>query len=132
MERTARRKSRMIVAACAAGLALTGCGEATATPSTDHRGDLYKSNVEAVYDSTNGTRILLFSNMGKYAAILEFCDGPDLVEQTQWSTGGSGNDIERSPNHPACDDGKLTPEDFASDAAAPTPTPSQTPGATPS
>ncbi len=73
----------------------------------------------------NGTRKLLFSGDGsKYQSpIFEFCDGPDLVEQADVAYTDLTNPTLRSVNHPACDDGQLTPEDFVAPQVAQGPTP---------
>jgi hypothetical protein len=44
------------------------------------------------------------------------CHGKDLVEQGQAYGSGRSSTIERSPDHPACADGRLTQEDFPAPA----------------
>lgn len=95
------------------GLGLTACGEdsskAEENPSV--------AEIEAGSDVSHeykqdGTRISQIRRGGDYSERFAYCDGPDLAEQSDryWN---SGNDISRSADHPACEDGRLDPEDFA-------------------
>lgn len=66
--------------------------------------------IEAEY-LPNGNRLLKYTNDRRYTDILQVCDGVDLLEQTaRYSDAGQAPS--RSVNHPACADGRLTPEDF--------------------
>lgn len=45
--------------------------------------------------------------------IISYCDGQDLIDIDAGTAYYNPDDIyERTLNHPACSDGKLTPEDF--------------------
>jgi hypothetical protein len=124
MERTnskEHRKSNVIRAALLAGglsvvALLAGCGQSSTDRVDDAPKPEAKPTVTYEYFS-DGTRQLKYTGSESkwFATIFESCDGPDLVEQTEYSGhgyGGAGNDIERSVNHPACVDGKLTESDF--------------------
>lgn len=58
-------------------------------------------------------------------SIKSFCNGTDLVEYSNVDRGGG---MSRSVNHPACDDGTLTPDDFPSPEQLANPTTTTTVG----
>lgn len=78
--------------------------------------------VTAEYFS-DGTRKISHDADDDYTSIIGFCDGVDMVEQSEVIGNGDGygsSNIERSAGHPACADNRLAPEDFE-----PTATPEQ-------
>jgi hypothetical protein len=110
------RTAGLALAVGLASITLASCGDdsgsapkpedTTAEDAPNIRADLYP----------NGTRVLRYINdSGYYADVLQACDGTDLIEQTEflkYGYGAGGNSVERSVNHPACADGKLTASDF--------------------
>lgn len=121
------RKPRTPLAALAAGaVLLAGCGkpEDTApTPSELHPQSStsleneYDRYVQYYPDGSRASWITFDGQRGALngAVVVEHCDGPDLVSMV---TGHTPGDFERSASHLACNDGRLTPEDFP---ATPTP-----------
>ncbi len=98
-------------------IALTGCsGDNDRTPPTPEEraqeAERKALGTDAEY-LPNGNRLITYRNdeLGEYSDILQSCDGLDLLEQTD-DNGRSGNASSRSVDHPACEDGRLTPEDF--------------------
>ena len=108
-----RGRNLLMAATLAGAVALAGCsGQSGAEPVPAP----VEPSVSAQY-YTNGLRVIHYHNDDhQYADILEFCDGPDLVEQTvnPFNEGhsGTGNALERTPKHPACADGRLDAADF--------------------
>jgi hypothetical protein len=68
----------------------------------------------------NGTEVTVIydpnDSNGRTTRITSYCDGPDLIDATTIRYIGygaaAGGSIARSPNHPACADGRLDPADF--------------------
>lgn len=106
-------------------IALTGCAgsdepDAQIAPTEaaeKAQEEIEKSPGTKITYFANGTRLIEFvntPNRADYSPILQVCDGPDLLEQSeQYGQGAPGSD--RSVDHKACQDGKLTPEDFELD-----------------
>jgi hypothetical protein len=97
-------------------VALTGCGDDDPVPIEQAQSTTVAPNKDATYPAytyyANGTRWTDFENDGgALGGSFEWCEGADLVAQTT-TYYNSGNSRERSVAHPACADGKLTPEDF--------------------
>lgn len=108
-------------------LGLTACGsesepkttpaQETETSSTGNSGDF-----KIYYEYTpTGKRTTTFSGpqddggWNKYPEKIAYCEGLDFVEDTlitRYNSGAAGASSERIESHPACEDGKLTPEDF--------------------
>lgn len=90
-------------------LAIGGCGGEAENNNTD---EIQEGGIEreiTYYD--DGSRQIDYDH-ADFTTVFEFCDGQDLVEETQVESYGGASDIERSVDHAACDDGMLTPEDF--------------------
>ena len=107
MEKLIYSKRSMGIALGAALLAFTGCaGESSSNPAeriTESTSD--DRNVDAIttyYE--DGSRTVQIRD-GLKATINQFCDGNDLVEIYDRA-------LDRSVDHAACEDGKLTPADF--------------------
>lgn len=104
-------------------ISTAACGSSkehdTAVVQTDKSGT--GPTVTYKYHS-NGTREIIISRDGlsddaaTANTILEFCDGPDLVEESENNTPNDwpGGGLARTVSYPACKDGKLTPSDFSS------------------
>ena len=106
-----RRARRIVGLITVASLGLAACGSSgSSSTEVTHESNQDNSITYKYFD--NGTRTINFSD-DYYATILDFCDGPDLVEQTKWDS-HAGNNVTRSVDHPACKDGRLDPEDFPS------------------
>jgi hypothetical protein len=118
MELLRQRRIATSLTLIAGALSIAGCGEA-AQVSTD-KSTKPKNPPEAIsYKYTDdGKRIATYNDgvngvlEGHWMqSIYSFCEGNDLLDQLgAWDT--AGGSISRSPNHPACDDGRLTAEDF--------------------
>lgn len=98
------------------GITLAACADegAGGTPSPQNSSNA-QPHIEAEYYSSGARIVRYVDETGLYADILQVCDGDDLLEQTEfvkvgYGAGGAASD--RSVNHPACDDGVLTREDF--------------------
>lgn len=108
------RKTTSIILLGISSLALFACGgesEETQPAKTDI---VEQTGVNQTYFD-DGSRLTEYKDSDKYADIKSFCDGRDLVEQTEFKVSAykaAGNSMARSVNHPACDDGKLVPSDF--------------------
>lgn len=101
------------VGLCIGSLLLMSCGEDT--ESIEDSQTNAGPTVETEYYSS-GMRIIYYKDDdGAYSDVLQFCDGPDLLEQTSFNY-RSGNAPARSVGHAACADGVLTPEDFEVEA----------------
>ncbi len=106
-------KPNMLIASTAilGGLLLAGCSEtqATSDPNALRVSDT-KGDFTVTHAYGDGKRITSIPN-GSFgvANSYEFCDANDLVEY--WNGGHDGGP-ERTQDHPACDDGALTPSDF--------------------
>lgn len=110
------RRTIVAVGLCLSAVALSACGEAYTPPEPNPKQTekIENPSTQNTYYE-DGTRITTFSDSEDYAPLLSYCDGPDLLDQTAFMQGykkGAGNSIERTPSHPACADGKLTPDDF--------------------
>lgn len=108
------RRTIASVGLCISAIALSACGGTDTPPEPKQTEKIENPSTQNTYYE-DGTRITTFSDSENYASVLSYCDGPDLLEQTAFMRGykrGAGNSIERTPNHPACADGKLTPDDF--------------------
>ena len=104
-------KLALVTALGLGSLGLAACGEAPENKDVtiEMKGN---GNVSHQY-LDDGSRITKIH--GRFSDTLAYCDGDDLVEQThhhKYMNSGSGNAIARSVDHPACDDGRLSPEDF--------------------
>jgi len=116
MEKKTYIKRMLVAPAIVGGLLLSACGGNSETPKSNTHENVTEQqpgvwSVTAKY-LPNGMRELVFNNVGPlYPNIIEFCDGKDLVEESAVSGAVS---IDRTPNHIACSDGKLTPDDFTS------------------
>ena len=118
------RRTKVVTLAVAMGLGASACGggdSAEAQSSVRHESKPHSSGL--THDTQyypDGTRILRFGgqrDVDGYATyiptdVYEFCDGRDLVEVPIVYHLDNTGLASRSPNHPACDDGKLTPADF--------------------
>ncbi len=118
------------------GLGLTACSSEGKKdpPAKPHNSKPAPTvpNVQVKYFA-NGSRELVMTAINKSGAIdgkegidvygfsavtdiFQFCDGPDLVEETEGFTENDGNTIAnglaRSVSFPGCADGRLTPSDF--------------------
>lgn len=107
------------------GAALMGCGGGSGEPTEPVVG--YHDDIppSAEFDGvdiraevfSNGTRIIRTENDGyNFSDIVQFCDGPDLMEQTSLNIAykaAAGNAPIRSVDHAACEDGRLTEADFS-------------------
>lgn len=107
------RTAGLAIAVGLASLTLAACGNdsgerSEAIPTETAEG----AGVSYTYFE-DGSRLTQYSDSG-FADILAFCDGPDMLEQTDFATAAykAGNAIFRSVDHPACADGKLTASDF--------------------
>lgn len=115
------------------GFGVSGCGAAGVTQQENttivshnknaadeaQNSQLDGPSVTYVYHD-NGTLEVILGDRGfnhdlaSVNTLFEFCQGNDLVTIVEnntpfkWSGGG----LDRSPNDPACADGKLTPTDF--------------------
>lgn len=111
-----------------AGSALTGCGDDGGSSEPDP--SPAPSDAEAIEENAgsgpsfsveyyeNGTRNVGITTDGysffSQQNLIEWCDGGDkysLFSGDDGKAGGAG--LEISTEHPACEDGQLTPEDFA-------------------
>lgn len=93
--------------------ALIGCGESSPLDSDEER--TTNPTITHTYYDSGLRRIEYHGEAGHYADVLQFCDGHDLVEQTDFQRiqrGGSGNSLTRSVGHQACEDMVLTNVDF--------------------
>lgn len=119
MKESLRKRQLAVWAAIAVGaVSLVGCGENNAQVVSSSK----KAGPTPKYEYTaDGKRLTSFDGgndyYGEYGAlalpdILSWCDGPDLMDQETLTRNGSGGSANRSPNHQACADGKLTTEDF--------------------
>lgn len=97
------------------GLALSACSsdEYGNEPDNSTLAETTSGNAISHEYRQDGTRLTAIDDL--FSSVLAYCDGHDLIEQTRHYKrydSGSGNSIERSVEHPACIDGRLTPEDF--------------------
>lgn len=116
------RKIATAVLLGVSSLAIASCSRSaeSATDNPPKKTDsIERSGVHYTYFE-DGSRITKYRDQANYADILSFCDGRDLVDQTErflrpgYSIErAAGNSIQRSVNHPACADGKLTSDDFS-------------------
>lgn len=109
--------------ALAAGITALGLAspEATAADPKKHAPSKSEITVSTQYYS-DGTRMLRYhgtattENGAGYdfpSDVFEFCDGPDLVEQTLGTQNFPAGSMNRISNYHGCvDDGKLTKRDF--------------------
>lgn len=92
-------------------ISLAGCGNDNETTSEIAK----KRSVTVEYEFLNdGKRITHTSESDddlEFQRTLSYCEGADLIDHTEILRGIGGN-ISRSPNHPACEDGIVGPEDF--------------------
>jgi hypothetical protein len=112
-------------ASVVAALGLAGCSgsaeqpETTSVTTTQPAPELNKDGdgqvqIEDMY-YPNGTRVRSFpSERYWFNRVLSVCDGGDLVEYGTSSGNGTTATVERSVQHSACADGRLTPSDFQS------------------
>lgn len=114
MEKFILTKRNISIALGTSVLAFTGCSgqEYTATdvttttyeaPTLESSSEASELNGDAMYYSDGVREIKLYDKSN--TTILQFCDNLDLVELYNGT-------LERSVQHPACIDHKLTPEDF--------------------
>lgn len=107
-------KSRNIAAfiAIAAGaLSLVGCGDDNDTVSEIAKKRSVTVEYEFLSDGKRITHARESDHDLNFQRTLSYCDGTDLMDHTELY-GGIGGNISRSPDHPACEDGRLDPEDF--------------------
>lgn len=113
LQRYYPRLDRLVRPAAAAfcGVLLVACG--SDNEKTIKKVDSADTPVEEVVSADieyfdNGTRLTIYNKGMTYQTrIVTFCDGPDLMDQNVY-----GGAPERSQDHPACDDGKVTAQDF--------------------
>ena len=86
------------------GSAACGTSSGESGPPTTMPGQVEVSNRWG----EDGSRRYTVSGGGLGVTFLTECDGPDMVEVNI-----NAGTVERSVGHPACADGRLTPEDFA-------------------
>ena len=100
-------------------VALTGCSNSNSSPqpngttSSEESTDNNDFKIERHF-TPSGKMIteVIFNNSYKDISIdttYSYCEGNDLVEVSYWS---DLDNRQRSTNHPACADGKITPSDF--------------------
>lgn len=111
------RKTAAAILLGVSSLAIASCGGSaeSATDSAAKKIDTIEQSGAQYTYFDDGSRMTIYQDEDNYADVLSFCDGRDLVDQTEFMTyfeKGAGNSIERSVDHPACADGKLTPDDF--------------------
>lgn len=115
------RTTGLVITLGLASFALASCSQES-SGTTDHDTPSATStagqSIKQAY-LADGTRLTTYPDGGgAFADVLAYCDGPDLVEQTSrfgegyLYGGSSGNSIDRSIDHPACTDGRLTASDF--------------------
>lgn len=96
------------------GLILAGCSEHEGSEKENKEVEIIVPTVNKEYYD-NGISITTYENTDLMSTILSFCDGNDLVDQTEFirnRSGAAGNSLSRSVGHPACADGSLTESDF--------------------
>lgn len=86
----------------ALSLGAAACGSRTGSEVVSRENVEPSISVSYLEDGTRYTE----TRSGNFTS---FCDGNDLVDAYNGRNGGG---ISRTFNHPACEDGKLTPEDF--------------------
>jgi len=97
-------------------LVSSACGEDAEPPKPTPaesvtRGNNDNTPVVSYEYFDNGTARRTVEGAGNYTvSVVMSCQGPDLVEDVEGSWASSA--ISRSPDHAACADGKLIPEDF--------------------
>ena len=95
------------------GLGAVGCGESTKTREVNTKTTVVTgSGVTITQIYTEDGRRITRTNGFSAEDVFDYCDGPDLVERTEWTRFDTSG-LARSPNHPACADGRLDPADFA-------------------
>ncbi|MCA9331606.1 hypothetical protein KC968_01550 [Candidatus Saccharibacteria bacterium] len=109
------RRTTAALALCISAVAVTACG-GNAEPERDNGviETVDQTSVSHTYFE-DGSRLTEYKDADNYAPILSHCDGRDLVDQTNFAKApykGAGNAIDRAVDHPACADGRLTPDDF--------------------
>lgn len=97
----------------------------TAKPDTDevHHTRNARFKVEDWY-TPDGKRLTYYQDVGRDInpnATASYCDGNDLVDVTRTRDDEEiyGAFKSRSVDHPACDDGRLTPSDFPANPSEP-------------
>lgn len=121
-ETCAQTKIATSLIAAVGMIGLASCGSSTQeetlnktpTPEAKKAPNIGEREVTAVYFSDGSREIKIGDN--DYVDTYSYCDGVDLVEQTEIyepsHESAAGGSISRSVNHPACADGSLTPQDF--------------------
>ncbi len=127
-----RRWVSVTAIALVGGLALSGCnsdasGQPSGTPKNEVEidGRTIVSEIERTFTDDGQMLTIYGSSTGAdYDTLVKSsCNGTDLVDVIAiegHSDKGMGGSIERSPNHPACTDGRLDPSDFEIPTSTPT------------
>jgi len=98
-------------------LALTSCGSNYDSPPVIDQTNLSVDNVDDFkverFFTPSGKMKSYVSQSDQWASdfTLSYCQGDDLID-VSGIPDRSADSFLRSPNHSACDDGRLTPEDF--------------------
>jgi hypothetical protein len=105
------------------GLGLVACSapETEPVPERKTTEDTVDTNVDVLIDylyTPTGKRITDYKSNDDYRIfvddVLSYCDGYDLIDVNDGHSAHSSS-ITRTPNHSACQDGRLEPEDFTLD-----------------
>jgi hypothetical protein len=108
------RKTAAVVLLGISSLTLFACGDNETDNQPNRTDSVEQTGVNHIYFD-DGSRLTEYRDSDNYADIKSFCDGHDLVDQTEFKKDikkAAGNSVERSVGHPACTDGVLTPSDF--------------------